>query len=107
MQIHLNVISTFRKELMGIATILILICHAPGNGIYMPKYLEYLIVQGQIGVDIFLFLSGMGLWFSLTNHEQLTGGGESAALVCEKIYQDFGSLSADYASAHSNWLYYE
>ncbi len=60
---------------MGLATIFILICHAPINGVQMPKLLEYTIVQGQIGVDIFLFLSGMGLWYSL-NKEDLSGGGK-------------------------------
>lgn len=69
---QLGLLSKYRVEMMGVATIMILICHGPGNGIKMPKLLEYAIVQGQIGVDIFLFLSGMGLWYSLTNYARST-----------------------------------
>ena len=65
-QFDLSLLSKYRTELMGISALMILVCHAPGNGIGMPKYLEYALVQGQIGVDIFLFLSGMGLWYSLS-----------------------------------------
>ena len=54
---------------MGISAIMILICHTPINGIKMPKLLEYILVQGQIGVDIFLLLSGMGLWYSLNSYK--------------------------------------
>ena len=77
-KIPLYSISKYRTELMGLATIFILICHSPINGIQMPKYLEYTIVQGQIGVDLFLFLSGMGLWFSLT--KTTCGGGKNGIL---------------------------
>ena len=67
--LKLNDISKFRTELMGISAIMILICHTPINGIKMPKLLEYILVQGQIGVDIFLLLSGMGLWYSLNSYK--------------------------------------
>lgn len=61
----LHKISEYRTELMGLSAIMILICHAAGNDLAMPHYLRLLIAQGQIGVDIFLFLSGMGLYYSL------------------------------------------
>ena len=73
--LQLSLLSKFRKELMGISAIMILICHIPGNGIRMPKVLEYVLAQGQIGVDIFLFLSGMGLWYSLSKSSVISGGG--------------------------------
>lgn len=66
---ELNLLSKWRTELMGISAIMILICHAPGNGIEMPTFMKYALVQGQIGVDVFLFLSGMGLWYSLSKLE--------------------------------------
>lgn len=68
MDISMNVgaFSKYRTELMGFSAIAILICHTTGNGIVMPQLLSYLLAQGQIGVDIFLFLSGMGLWYSLS-----------------------------------------
>ena len=65
---NLNLISKYRAELMGISTILILICHAAGNDVLMPKWLRYVVAQGAIGVDVFLFLSGMGLYHSLSTH---------------------------------------
>lgn len=51
----LGVISKYRTQLMGIAAILILVCHAPGNNVLMPQFLLKLCEQGQYGVDIFLF----------------------------------------------------
>lgn len=69
---ELDAISKYRMELMGVSTIFILICHAAGNNVFMPKWLMYMVAQGAIGVDLFLFLSGMGLYYSLLNH---SGGG--------------------------------
>lgn len=55
---------------MGISAILILICHTTGHDVYMSRWLMYVVAQGQIGVDIFLFLSGMGLYHSLSGHSE-------------------------------------
>lgn len=49
---------------MGIATILIIICHAPQYGVTMPQWIKTIISNGGFGVDIFLFLSGMGIYNS-------------------------------------------
>lgn len=65
---NLNLISKYRAELMGGSTLLILICHAAGNDVLMPKWLMYVVAQAQLGVDIFLFLSGMGLYYSLSTN---------------------------------------
>ena len=45
---ELNTISNYRLELMGISTIFILICHAAGNNVLMPKWLMYMVAQGQV-----------------------------------------------------------
>lgn len=58
-------ISEFRTPLMGIATILIFIVHAPDNGVMMPNALKTICALGSLGVDLFLLLSGFGLWYSL------------------------------------------
>jgi len=50
---------------MGIGALLILLCHSVGNNVTMPYFLEKIAIQGNIGVDIFLFLSGLGLSYSL------------------------------------------
>lgn len=56
--------SKYRNELMGISAILIWVCHAYGY-VELPISLQYVLSLGNIGVDLFLFLSGMGLWYSL------------------------------------------
>ena len=58
-------ISRYRQELMGFSAILILICHAVGNGVQMPDLIRTVLNFGNIGVDMFLFLSGMGMYYSL------------------------------------------
>lgn len=50
---------------MGFSTLLILICHSIkyvgiNNGV-----MYHLLIQGNRGVDIFLFLSGIGIYYSL------------------------------------------
>lgn len=60
----LYLFSKYRSELMGIATILIIVCHAPQYGVTMPQWIKTIISNGGFGVDIFLFLSGMGMYNS-------------------------------------------
>ena len=69
--LNLSLISVYRTELMGVATLLILLCHAPGNGIALPSLLDHGLRWMGIGVDFFLFLSGLGLYFSLRKIEKL------------------------------------
>lgn len=58
-------ISKLRLELMGVGTLLILLCHSVGNNVKMSVFLAKIADNGQIGVDLFLFLSGLGLCLSL------------------------------------------
>ncbi len=51
---------------MGVAALMIILCHAPAYGVDIQGIPRKLLVFGNIGVDVFLFLSGMGCWFSLT-----------------------------------------
>lgn len=55
-------ISSRRSELMGFAIILILIEHFQFFGLFDYGDLSFFASLGSIGVDIFLFLSGFGLW---------------------------------------------
>ena len=59
--IELANISRFRGELMGAAMLFIFLFHVslPRNDMFFG-----LRRMGNIGVDMFLFLSGVGLWFS-------------------------------------------
>ena len=57
-------LSRYRSELMGIAMIAVMLFHVVG-----PQHdtVWYCIARcGNIGVDIFLFLSGIGLWYAWT-----------------------------------------
>lgn len=62
-----HLLSKYRTELMGFATLLIIICHTPRNE--MPNWLGIIIGNLGLGVDIFLFLSGMGLYNSYKNRK--------------------------------------
>lgn len=62
---NLSIISSHRAALMGVATILIIVCHGPANGVVLPPMIERIIRWFGIGVDLFLFLSGLGMYFSL------------------------------------------
>ena len=59
--IELANISRFRGELMGAAMLFIILFHV---GLPRTDLFFGLRRCGNIGVDIFLFLSGIGLWFS-------------------------------------------
>jgi len=56
-------ISKYRTELMGVAMLLVIAFH-----IHTPRTSIWhgVAEQGNIGVDIFFFLSGVGMWYSLT-----------------------------------------
>lgn len=59
--IDLGGISTYRGQQMGVAMIIIMFFH-----VYLSRWSPFygLYRMGNVGVDIFLFLSGVGLWFS-------------------------------------------
>lgn len=62
-------ISKYRNPLMGIAAILIILVHATVNIDNLTPLCVKLLEQGNYGVDIFFFLSGVGLSFSLNKQE--------------------------------------
>ncbi len=62
----LDDVSSFRGELMGIAIIWVMLLH--GSELYQEVNLPILSAlarRGNLGVDVFLFLSGFGLYYSL------------------------------------------
>ena len=67
-----NKLSLYRKEIMGIAILLIMICHNsmdfPGSFHDINSGIKML---GQLGVDIFFFLSGFGCYYSMTNNDNV------------------------------------
>lgn len=79
--IDLSKVSLYRTQLMGIAAILIVLCHASLYGVQMCSVLSTILNIGNIGVDVFLFLSGMGCYYSLNKPK--SGG------CCHGINDDF------------------
>lgn len=75
---HVNDISEYRTELMGVATLLVIFGHSEGNGVVMPGWMESLCGLASVGVDIFLLVSGLGLWYSLQKSVLTNWGGVSA-----------------------------
>lgn len=67
LMLDLNKISQYRTPLMGISAILIILCHANLYDIKVNSLIHYLLTFGNVGVDIFLFLSGIGCYYSLQN----------------------------------------
>ena len=61
--IELSDISRYRGELMGLAMLFVMLFH-----VWMPRSnpMYGLVRCGNVGVDIFLLLSGVGLWYSWT-----------------------------------------
>lgn len=66
--IDLSNISRYRKPVMGAAILFIMLFHAPMDDAYMMCHVKKL---GNIGVDMFFFLSGIGLWFSWIKNPDL------------------------------------
>ena len=67
--IELANISRYRGELMGAAMLFIILFHV---GLSRGDPFYGLRRCGNVGVDIFLFLSGIGLWFSWTKHPSVS-----------------------------------
>lgn len=72
LSVSLSDLSTYRTQLMGIATLMIIICHVNAYHVLLPSSLASLFRWGNWGVDIFLFLSGLGLYFSLCKNKLCT-----------------------------------
>jgi len=72
----LDLISRHRNTLFGIAIIWIVIYHSFYFGTWLGvlgkrNLVNLLVLYGEVGVDIFLLLSGMGLYFSFKKNEQI------------------------------------
>lgn len=69
---NLGLLSKYRTTLMGIAAIFIILCHIPQYGVEVHHTLRSILIYGNIGVDIFLFLSGLGCYYSLSKNTKLS-----------------------------------
>ena len=64
----LNSISKNRNALMGIAIIWVFLFHVGGVGL---PIIDNVLLKGYLGVDIFFFLSGWGVCFSLFRNNNI------------------------------------
>lgn len=64
---RLQIVSDYRQELMGISAIGIILCHMPFYCTELPGIVKSLFLLGDYGVDMFLLLSGLGIWTSLAS----------------------------------------
>lgn len=67
-------LSKYRTELMGIAIIWIILYHGNEIGMILPQPLNiinFVLEKGRGGVEIFLFLSGIGLFYSYSKNKNL------------------------------------
>jgi len=71
-KVKIDAINSVRAELMGIATLLVLLNHSKifeWNG--HLGILKKLFSEGGMGVDIFLLLSGIGMYYSFAKREDI------------------------------------
>lgn len=71
--VDLNLINKYRKELFGIASCMIVFHHLTikGNGNPLIDIYMFLRLVGAMGVDLFLFLSGIGLVYSFEKNNSI------------------------------------
>lgn len=84
----LSEISKYRSQLMGIAAILVLIVHSYVHckSVMSPLVCK-LLEQGNYGVDIFFFLSGMGLTYSFNKLRNGRDGEKTSAILFWEIHR--------------------
>ena len=66
----LSILTSHRQELYGVATLWIITFHSYLCNVYFPTVIGNLITYGNMGCEIFLFLSGICLYFSYHGEEQ-------------------------------------
>lgn len=67
--IEIVLLSRYRSQLMGAAMLMVMLFHVGGM---RCDTIAYAVSRcGNVGVDMFLFLSGIGLWFAWTKNQSL------------------------------------
>lgn len=62
----LSLLSKYRTECMGLAILFVLFVHSVDFGIHYPSVIVKFSMVGQIGVNVFFMVSGIGMYYSLT-----------------------------------------
>ena len=97
-RINFGELSKYRGELMGLAILFVVLFHVgmPHESFFYP-----LRRLGNVGVDMFLFVSGMGLWFSWNKMRPLDGH-DASAMPLKQAMQRF--FSRRYLRVYPVWL---
>ena len=67
---HLDFISTYRSQLMGVAILLVMLFHMKSvQATFGGPLVRKIISCGYAGVDIFMLMSGLGMVFSLSKNQ--------------------------------------
>lgn len=82
--LSLGVIGQYRKSLMGISAIGIILCHAIVFNVQL-SFLKPLFNLGNLGVDIFYLLSGFGIYYSL--HKYNSGASSLRQFYCKRLFR--------------------
>ncbi|MBR2529387.1 MAG: acyltransferase [Blautia sp.] len=77
-----------RTEIMGLAILMIMFCHSKVviSNSYMAKWYDIVKNICQSGVDVFLFLSGMGCYYSMIRHRNILIFYKNRALRIFPVY---------------------
>ena len=67
-----KLLSKFRSELMGLACLWVMLHHNSFNWPISLDYLRRFALYGNLGVDIFLLLSGVGLYYAWSKQPKLS-----------------------------------
>lgn len=69
----LELFNKYRKQLMGFAIVWVMIFHCYSKHISSMgiPVLSFISIQGNLGVEIFLFLSGIGMYFSMSKNSDI------------------------------------
>ena len=77
-KLRLEAISEYRSEIYGISIFWILLFHMREHtkfeifdGIPVLHYLQEVVKRGNMGVDVFLFISGICLYFSFVKNQDI------------------------------------
>ncbi len=70
-ELQINLVSKYRTKLMGIAAVGILAIHSIDYGIPYNNLLRNILHMGLHGVDMFLLLSGLGLYYAMQKKTSL------------------------------------
>ena len=94
-----SILSKYRGELMGLAIIFIVLFHVlmPRSNFFFP-----LRRLGNVGVDMFLFVSGMGLWFSWTRSRLGKSSDGNGGMPLGKALKQF--FSRRYQRVYPAWF---